>query len=228
MSIARVQAAPRAAHPSSALIVTSLAAALLALAGRASAAIYSGAGGVIPDAIDTDLPGSITYTINVTDAGFVGSFNGVQFTNLAHNFLGDLTCVLTAPNGLSVTIFDRIGKTNPEFGFGDSSNFFGSYAFKDGGSNIWAIAGALNGSQIVPGGIYSASAPLTGAAVSLQNAFAGTPAQGQWKVTFMDYGVGESGSFSNWFMDLTLTPIPGPSGALLLLLAGYGARRRTR
>ncbi len=228
MTNASVRTAPRAALSCGApMVAVALCAAMLA-AGHASAAIYTGGGGAIPDAIDTDVPGTITYTINVTDSGFVGSFNGVQFTNLAHSFLGDLSCVLTAPNGLSVTLFDRVGKTNPEFGFGDSSNLFGSYAFKDGGSNLWAVAAALNGSQIVPGGIYSASAPLTGAPISLQNALVGVPAQGIWKVTFTDFGVGEAGSFTNWFMDLTLTPVPGPSAALVLLLAGMRLRRRTR
>ncbi len=221
MSIASVQTARRAVRSFGAPMIVAL-----ALASHASAAIYTGGGGAIPDAIETDVPGVVTFTITVTDSGFVSGFNGVQFTNLAHSFIGDLSCVLTAPNGLSVTLFDRVGKTNPEFGFGDSSNLLGSYAFKDGGSNLWAVAAALNGSQIVPGGLYSASAPLTGAPISLQNAFAGVSAQGQWKVTFKDFGVGEAGSFSNWFMDLTLSPVPGPSGALLLLLAGTTGRRR--
>ena len=61
---------------------------------------------------------------------------------LTHSFAGDLDMVLTAPDGTtSVILASRIGATTAT-GFGDSSNFGGTYTFTDfvNAENIWTIA----------------------------------------------------------------------------------------
>lgn len=196
----------------------------LSLASVASANIYGGPGGAIPDAPANGTPGVATFLITVGDAGQVGSFNGLTLSGLAHTFLGDLTATLTAPDGTVVTIFDRVGKTSPDSGFGDSSNFLGTYVFKDGGAGLWAAAAAVNGATVVANGNYSASAALTGAAISLQAALAGHSVTGDWKLTIADYGVGESGTLGNWQLDFSVVPAPGVLATLALGV--LGARRR--
>lgn len=202
------------------------AAVVLSSASVAGAGIYTGTGGAFADAPENGTPGSVTYTITVGDAGQVGTFNGVTLNGLAHAFLGDLTATLTAPDGTVITIFDRIGKSSPDSGFGDSSNFLGNYAFKDGGASIWAAAQAVNGSSVVAAGIYAASAPLTGAPLNLQSLLAGRSTLGDWKLTISDFSVGEVGTLSGWVLDFSVVPSPG--AVALLGLAGLTRSRRRR
>ena len=48
---------------------------------------------------------------------------------IAHQYVGDLTVMLIAPNGASRVLFGRTGATST--GLGDSSNLFGTYSFAD-------------------------------------------------------------------------------------------------
>jgi hypothetical protein len=199
----------------------------LSLAQVASANIYTGTGGLVPDSPESGTPGVASFFITVGDVGTIGNFNSAALNTLVHTFLGDLTATLTAPDGTVVTLFDRIGKTSPDFGFGDSSNFLGSYTFKSSGASLWAAAQNVPGSSIVPGGIYAAAAPLTGAPVDLQAALGGHSAQGVWKLTIADYGVGESGSLSSWALDFSVVPSPGAIALVILAVpAAHGRRRR--
>lgn len=198
----------------------------LSLAQVASANVYTGTGGLIPDSPESGTAGVANYFITVGDVGTIGSFNSAALNGLVHTFLGDLTATLTAPDGTVVTIFDRIGKTSPDFGFGDSSNFLGNYTFKSSGASIWTAAQNIPGSSIVPGGIYAAAAAFTGAPVDLQAALGGHSAQGVWKLSIADYGVGESGNLTSWALDFTVVPSPGAIALLVLAVPAARGRRR--
>ncbi|MBL9118300.1 MAG: proprotein convertase P-domain-containing protein [Phycisphaerae bacterium] len=202
------------------------AAALLFAASVAQAGIYNGIGGFLPDAPDEGLTGVASFVINVGDAGQVGSFNSLTITGFNHVFLGDLGATLTAPDGTVITLFERIGKTNPDAGFGDSSNFLGTYAFANGGSDIWAAAASVPGSGNVAQGTYFASAGLTGAAIDLQAAFGGKNAFGNWTLTITDYSVGEAGAITGWSLNMGLVPAPSAAAMLVGAFASVGRRRR--
>lgn len=208
------------------LSVAASSAAALLCAGSASANIYSGTGGFLPDAPSDGVFGVATFQINVTDLGSVASFNGLTVNGFTHAFLGDLGATLTAPDGTVVTIFDRISKTSPDSGFGDSSNFLGSYTFANGGGNIWSAAAAVPGSSNVPQGTYFASAALTGAPIDLQAFLAGRDVHGLWTLTITDFSVGDAGSISGWSLDMTVVPAPSAMG--LVAAAGLVGRRRRR
>lgn len=199
---------------------------LLFVASVAQASIYNGTGGFLPDAPGDGANGVASFVINVGDAGQVGSFNSVTITGFNHVFLGDLGATITSPDGTVITLFERIGKTNPDSGFGDSSNFLGTYAFANGGADIWAAAAAVPGSGNVAQGTYAASAGLTGAAIDLQAAFGGRNALGNWTLTITDYSVGEAGAITGWSLNMGVVPAPSVAAILVGACASVGRRRR--
>lgn len=192
--------------------------------------IYSGVGGVFSDSAGEGSPGVVSFLVTIEDVGSVDTFNSLSLLGLNHTFLGDLGATITAPDGTVVTLFERIGKTSPDSGFGDSSNFFGNYVFADGGANIWTAAASVPGSGVVAPGTYSASAALTGAAINLQSAFAGKSIFGTWTLTISDYAAGEVGLITGW--NINMNVVPGPSalafGAIGLAGRAFGRTRSRR
>jgi hypothetical protein len=190
----------------------------------AQASVYSGGGGFLPDAPRDGVNAVSTFVISVADSGQVGTFNSLSIFGFTHTFLGDLGATLTAPDGTTVTLFERIGKTDPNFGFGDSSNFLGTYTFADAGASIWTAAASVPGASNVAQGTYFASAALTGAQINLQSALGGRSILGDWTLTITDYSVGEAGAISGW--NLNLGVVPAPSACAVLLGLGLRSRRR--
>lgn len=202
---------------------TALAVALAAGCTGCAAAQYGGSGGALNDA--GNAPGVTTFTITVLDEGTVGTFGKLTLANLQHSWCGDLKITLTAPDASSVSIVDRIGY--PGSLFGDSSNFLGTYAFADGGSDLWALATQQgNGSAYnIASGTYGATGS-GGAAVALAAFLEGRNAHGLWTLTITDAESGDVGSLGGWSLDMTVVPAPGVLAAMAPL-AALGRRRRS-
>jgi hypothetical protein len=148
-----------------------------ALASAASATIYTGAGGTIPD---NDPAGFVSEI--VIDDEFVVDDLTINLNGLFHTWIGDLV-VFVSYDGIDGTagssLFDRVGKTNATTGFGDNSNLAGTYSFNDGGGDLWAAAAAASGSgDVVAPGVYFASGGLGPAQLSLNGLFGGLNAKG--------------------------------------------------
>ena len=199
--------------------------ATLALASAASATLYTGAGFTIPD----NNPNGAFTDIVITDDFLIADMT-VSLIDLTHTWVGDLTATIThLESGFSQTLFARPGKTDPNTGVGDSSNFDGDYAFNDAfAGNLWTAATGGGTDFVVPGGNYFASAPLTGAQVSLLSVFGGMNAAGTWRLTISDQAGADTGGLAAWTLDFVKSPVPAPGALALLGLAGLAGGRRRR
>jgi hypothetical protein len=185
--------------------------ALVVLAVPALATDYTGPGGVIVD------NQTVTSPITVPDSFTITGIS-VAVNALTHTWCGDLIATLT--NGsTSVDLINRIGRIGGS-GFGDSSNFGGSYSFFDtAAGDMWAVAASGDTSFVIPGAPYKPTT-VDGALSSL-NSFVGANSLGTWTLSISDNAGGDTGSFSGW----TLTLIPEPA-SLALLGLGVLLRRR--
>ncbi|MFO0828415.1 MAG: hypothetical protein U0572_09720 [Phycisphaerales bacterium] len=206
--------------------LTSLAAAtfVAALTSVGSANIYGGAGGALVD------NGNAVFTINVADAGVVGTFNSVSLLNLVHDWCGDVQITLTLPDSTVVSLVNRIGV--PATTSGDTSNFNGNYTFADSGftpqldGNIWTEAALGGTSYNLRSGIYAASGAGSGAGIPLNPLIAGHSVTGAWKLTVSDLALFNSGTLGSWSLDFSV--VPAPAGVAVVALSGLFAGRRRR
>lgn len=170
----------------------------LAVPSAAFAASFAGTGaGPIPD----NAPAAgLVMSFNVTGAAAPASV-GIGIT-LTHSWVGDVTMTLAAPGGApSASIVAQIGRTGGA-GFGDSSNFAGTYAFFDSHpGDIWAAAlAAPTSADPVPPGNYFPSGVGAATATPVNAVFAGlTPAQtnGTWTLTVSDSAPGDLGTVTS-------------------------------
>jgi hypothetical protein len=115
-----------------------------ASASIASANLYTGAGGAIPDSPAAGTPGVASFVIPVADAftidpgvvvtlSFGRGPSGTTVTpgNREHTWSGDLIVTLTSPGGSAIDIMNRLGKTSSTSGFGRSDDMNGTYIFTD-------------------------------------------------------------------------------------------------
>ncbi|MEO7252933.1 MAG: hypothetical protein ABIZ64_01705 [Casimicrobium sp.] len=120
----------------------------------------------------------------------------------AATWAGDLSAILTAPNGASTAIVGRIG-ANLATSCGDSSALSGTYTFVDpnvSSNNIWTAASGVAGGVTIPPGTYMTT-PIGGvgganppAGIPLISVFANLPAaqiNGQWILRLRDSAIGE-------------------------------------
>ncbi|MBA3352785.1 MAG: VCBS repeat-containing protein [Blastocatellia bacterium] len=188
------------------------------------AATFPGTGtGAIPDGLGGTPPAyGPPLVVSFPVSGVSGNVTNVSVSiTLTHTFVGDVDVVLAAPGGApSMVVVSRIGVITAT-GFGDSSNYGGTYVFADSasGTNIWTVAGGVCGDAcVVLPGTYRTTAPgqagQTNPApvTSLNATFAGlTPAQanGTWTLTFRDAASVDVGNVSA--ANLTIEPT-GPVG----------------
>lgn len=199
---------------------------MLAVCGGAMAQVTygPGAGGSIPD---NTYPG-LSSTIVVTGAGTVASFQNVRIFTLTHTWVGDLSARLTGPNGNSVDLFDRMGRT-AQSGFGNS----GAASSADltmvdsGGLNLPATLGIGTGTFNIDGNVAGGSSTATHS--TLASAFVGSDPNGTWTLLVSDHAGGDLGTFGpNVGWDMTLTPVPEPATMALVAFGLAAAARRRR
>jgi len=187
--------------------------ALVVVSGSALGAVYTGAGFASPD----NVPAGVSSVIAV--AGDTTSITGVEvtLTRLTHTWIGDLEARLTAPSGTVFPLFIRVGSPSPT-GAGSSSDLNGTYRFTDSAPRtLWGLA-------TLPSGDYRTSAALTGAATSLNGAFAGQNSNGNWRLTISDNLFADIGRLESW----TLSIVPAPGSLAIFGVAGLVAARRRR
>lgn len=131
----------------------------------------------------------------------------VDFTNVQHAFVGDLTATLSSPGATREHIlFGRVGATTA-IPLGSSADLYGSYSFGDAESgNLWSAA---TGVSIVPGGGYRTSWPGGGVAggtlTSMAPDFSGLDASGTWLLTVTDRCLADTGAVSGATLRLSVT-----------------------
>jgi len=192
-----------------------------AVAGTGGGNIVDGSGGVC------GAPTTVSFAIS----GLTQNVHAIEVSmNLTHTFVGDIDVVIAAPGGApSHTLVSRIGKTTAG-GFGDSSNYGGTYRFTDAApsgapDNIWTIATApaCDTNCVLPAADYrtTASTPAGGQPnpapfTSLVTTFNGvTPAvaNGTWTLQVRDCFGGDTGTVTAASSSLTvLTPTASESG----------------
>jgi subtilisin-like proprotein convertase family protein len=195
----------------------------VSLAASATAQVFPGTGaGAIPDGLAGTPPmynGSRTLSFAVAGLSTNVASVAVDIT-LTHAWVGDIDMVLYAPGGApSLTLVSRITVTTAG-GFGDSSNYAGTYSFSDGatGANIWSVAlgpPTCDNTCNVRPGVYRTTAPggagqsNPAPVTSLAATFGGlTPAaaNGTWTLVVRDAASGDLGSVTaaNLFINLPL------------------------
>ena len=175
-------------------------------------ATFPGTGtGAIPDGL-TGTPPQFGAPLNVSFAvtGVTSNVSDVSINlTTTHTWVGDIEFALLAPGGSpSLILASRIGVTTAG-GFGDSSNYSGTYTFTDtaAGTNIWTVAttGTCGDACNVAAGSYRTTqqgqtgqtnpAPVT----SLNTTFGGmTPgaANGTWTLRARDAASADLGSIT--------------------------------
>jgi hypothetical protein len=169
--------------------------------GTGVGAIADGGGGTPPM---YGTPRVISFAV----AGLTGNVGRVAVdVTLTHTWVGDIDMVLAAPGGApSMVVVSRIGVTTAG-GFGDSSNYGGTYGFTDtaSGTNIWTVAtnaGCPSNCAVTPGGYRTTAAGGTGQTnpppvTSLGTTFNGltaAQANGTWTLTIRDGASLDTGS----------------------------------
>ncbi|MEW4490607.1 proprotein convertase P-domain-containing protein [Thalassoglobus sp. JC818] len=140
-----------------------------------------------PVAISADAPNTVSSSIEVS--GIDGIVTDLQIAfDITHESTGHLTGILIAPDGSTVTLFDRIGLWLP--------NFHGT-VLDDAADTAIADAGA----------------PFTGTFRPMKElaALDGIDPNGTWTFKVIDRQAGRGGSLDNWSITITAEDV-SPSG----------------
>lgn len=126
---------------------------------------------------------------------------------VAHGAIGEVVARLIAPNGASHVLFGYTGASTP--GDGSATIASGSYVFDDRAIQSWWAAAATGS---LPAGSYRTSElggpGGTGAATSMDAAFAGLPAEGVWTLRVTDGGARAIGTAGQAFLTLATSIAP--------------------
>jgi len=176
---------------------------------------FEGTGvGLITDG-NSFTPRIVSFAVNSMGAPLTDVRVTMTFSP-RHPFSGDLSAILKAPNGTSVTLFGRIGSVTLHT-FGSAYDVAGAYTFVDpslGAANIWSAVGTGEGT--IPPGTYSTtiSGPVAAspaATTPLISPFAGlsvAEVNGTWTLELRDHAVGDTGGISQ--ASLTLDSAAAP------------------
>ncbi len=213
---------------------------------------------------------TVTITAADIDPGDTGPIVDVFFTieGLTHSHLSDLTVrVRHRETNRVATLFERVGIIDESGnggidnqnvdGDGDSSNFSGSYRFRDDGDSLWGVALATSDDEVIPTlntqdgsflPVYAASGAQngdvglfsifatndSGASNTLQSVignwdFEISDRSNQTPVTDVPPALIQSFTRTNVFFDTeVVVAIPEPGSALALLLGLAAATSRRR
>lgn len=190
----------------------------------------------------TGSPNGTPGTPFSTTATIVGAGNvvnvTVDFSALAHTWVGDVEIRLTHPNGTtSMPLMSRPGRgTGNTFGFSDDFVAANTYSFSDAGANTFSSdppgtalpSGAIRASSNpnLPTAPDASLVPYVYTAQSFATTFGGLPAAGTWTLSGNDFAAGDDGAFQGWTVNVTV-PEPG-SMALLGVGTLFPLLRRRR
>lgn len=133
--------------------------------------------------IDITDNNTINSTINITDTAELANID-LQL-DITHTWDGDLTGVLTAPNGEQITLFDRIGGSGDDY---DNTRFDDD-------------AGQLISEGSPPySGVYRPSESFA--------ALDGISITGDWVLSITDAAGGDTGSLNSWSLFIVAEPNP--------------------
>jgi len=203
----------------------------------ASAQVYSAAAtgpfGPIPDGAGSNVSGApLVTTANIAGSGSIVDVS-IDFGQggLVHTWAGDLTLVLTHPNGTtSMDILLRPGRGSAST-FGFSSDFVTaeSYMFSDAGANLFDVAPPT----IIPTGNYRATTnpnppatnvlPYVYTPVSFASTFGGLDSAGVWSLEARDWAGGDTGFITGWTLTVS---VPTPGSMALLEIGRASCRER--
>ncbi|WP_375327576.1 proprotein convertase P-domain-containing protein [Microcystis sp. BLCC-F210] len=190
----------------------------------ASAVTFTGTGTGfnIPDINATGASSTITVP---TSSNFSITNITVTLNNLIHSYVGDLIANLTyVPTNTTVTLFNRIGRVSS--GFGDDSNFNGTYSFNDAStSNIWSVAASGGNTFNIPSGNYFPTGANSSTVVPMLTSLGGSQTAGDWRLRISDLSSPDTGRLGSWTLNLQGTPlapvsVPESNSVLGLLALG--------
>lgn len=138
---------------------------------------------------------TITSTINITESGTISDVNILDL-NISHSYIGDLEASLTAPDGTEVSLFDRPGFPNSQYGCEEDNLLL---SFDDGASNISSLLESSCSTSSTIGtyaiqGAYRSINPMS--------VFNGKEMQGTWTLSITDNFNGDGGALNSWTLDL--------------------------
>jgi subtilisin-like proprotein convertase family protein len=162
------------------------------LAGRALAAPFTYVSTDVPKA---NVDAATVFSLLQVPDDFIIDSLSVR-VDVLHTFDADVDLLLVGPTGVTVELSTDNGAS------GDNYT-----------NTVFDDAASLS--------IFAGTPPFTGSFRPEQPlaAFAGTDALGTWRLQFRDDAAGFSGTLTGW--SLTITPIPEP-GTAALLLTGFG------
>jgi subtilisin-like proprotein convertase family protein len=175
-----------------------------------TAITYSMSGGSIPDATNatppviTPLDRTFTVPAATVTAGIQDL--SVTVTGLTHTWCGDVSISVITPGGITVPLVARAGFTGGT-SQGDSSDFNGTYTFRDSATaSLWTAASAAGASTAIAGGNYFPSVSLTGARQELDSAINAGALAGTWTIRFTDSLNLDTGSFTGVSVEVLAVP----------------------
>ncbi|REJ78440.1 MAG: VCBS repeat-containing protein [Acidobacteria bacterium] len=184
--------------------------------------------GDIPDAISgCGNPAPTSRDVMFDVSGMLGSVTSVEIqVTIDHNWVGDISATLIAPDATEHLLFGRTGAT-AAFPCGDGSALSGVYTFRDSaaGTNWWTAA-ADNVNSVPPGAYRTTetgplaattNAPLTELSISFPPTM---DPNGVWILRLNDVNFEDVGSVTA--ATLTITTATNP-GAAYLDFDGDGA-----
>ncbi len=181
-------------------------------------------GGSIADASTS------TFSFNIAADYKISDLN-IQLA-LSHSWVGDLTIILTGPDGItSVTLLDQPGAPSPSaFGYNANLSADTPIVFDDEGTVAAETMGSQCGSTDLVIGV-DCNAGESFIPTELLSLFDGMSTKGEWILSITDAATGDTGSLRSFNFivstdDVVTVPEPASLALLGLGLVGLLATRR--
>jgi hypothetical protein len=186
----------------------------LAVSALSSAQVWSGGGGPIAD--------NVTFSSTITAVPGLNSVSSIAILGMTHSWVGDVNATVThVASNTTFSLVHRPGWLGS--GFGDSSDYNGTYVFAATGNDIWAEAAAQGAASPLTPGQYAASSSGSGAPTGL---FPGAWAASDWRLDVTDSAGGDTGAFQGWEIRGQAVPEPATMAVLGLGAAALLRRRK--